>query len=586
MADMVTKQELEAAKIDVKHAGEAVNEKKIVTPRYGESFKSLPLAIQEVIETGGFEPFATEAELKASIPVLEKKAAYSLDTHKVFLWESEIWKDTGLSAIDQAKTYTDEKDQESKDLINSIAKEVMSLLFKSQSSESLFDFTDTEGSIVLQILRDGKLKVIDLENDLVTHLNNTFNFNKEDYLFLLLDSDQNIVAYIDKDGKFFIVGLDTDIATAINNKSESSSTQQIIDTSNLNNYSYRDTFTPKAQNLLNFFRNTQNAGQLAPVPLQQFEQNFTISNAWINQANITEWGNYVPVKTPYGNDRGVVHPQVLEFPNGFMSYRYIVAITGYTNGVTAEENPFLLGSQDLQNFDLITDILNEPESYTWEKGVVYNSDPFMFYDIKTGELVLTFRRYMSAATSAEAVVILYAITTKDGKTWSEPFEFYSTNKGDLQIVSQAIHYDVKTETYHMYGINQAKIRHFTTKDWRTDWVQQADIATPVDDTPWHVDIRAVGDKILFTYQNRVGNTSVGFKLGISSDFNNVMWADAWWNPTVSEVYKATMLPQFNEQNEMRLVYMWTTNQTAEPASARYKLFVQATPFLNVDYLEK
>lgn len=138
----------------------------------------------------------------------------------------------------------------------------------------------------------------------------------------------------------------------------------------------------------------------------------------------------------------------------------------------------------------------------------------------------------------------------------------------------------------MYGINQSKIRHFTSKDWRGGWVQQADLVTPVGDVPWHVDIRLVGDKLLMTYQNRVGNTSIGFKLGISSDFNNVVWADDWWNPTNSEVYKATMLPQFNDQNEMRLVYLWTTNQTAEPTSARYKLFVQATPFMNVNFLEK
>jgi hypothetical protein len=48
MADMVTKQELEAAKIDVKNAGEAVNEKKIVNPRYGAPFKSFPLELEHL----------------------------------------------------------------------------------------------------------------------------------------------------------------------------------------------------------------------------------------------------------------------------------------------------------------------------------------------------------------------------------------------------------------------------------------------------------------------------------------------------------------------------------------------------------
>ncbi len=47
MADMVTKQELEAAKIDVKHAGEAVNEEKVIKARLGRSFKSIPLIVKE-----------------------------------------------------------------------------------------------------------------------------------------------------------------------------------------------------------------------------------------------------------------------------------------------------------------------------------------------------------------------------------------------------------------------------------------------------------------------------------------------------------------------------------------------------------
>lgn len=48
MADMVTKQELEDAKVDVKHAGEAVNTKKVITPRYGQPFNSFPLELDNL----------------------------------------------------------------------------------------------------------------------------------------------------------------------------------------------------------------------------------------------------------------------------------------------------------------------------------------------------------------------------------------------------------------------------------------------------------------------------------------------------------------------------------------------------------
>lgn len=117
MADQpVTREKLINADIDVENLGKAVNEKGIVNPRYGDSYLTLPSAIQEVIESGGFEPFATEAALKATVPVLQKKASYSLDTHKIWLWNrtsgegvtpvTGTWTDAGLSAIDQAKNYS------------------------------------------------------------------------------------------------------------------------------------------------------------------------------------------------------------------------------------------------------------------------------------------------------------------------------------------------------------------------------------------------------------------------------------------------------------------------------------------------
>ena len=48
MADMVTAQELENAKIDARTIGESVNENKIVTPRYGAPFKSMPMIAEEM----------------------------------------------------------------------------------------------------------------------------------------------------------------------------------------------------------------------------------------------------------------------------------------------------------------------------------------------------------------------------------------------------------------------------------------------------------------------------------------------------------------------------------------------------------
>ena len=120
MADMVTKQELEAAKIDVKHAGEAVNTKKVITPRYGAPFKSLPLVAaeaqakaDEVVAQGFYRGYTTEALLLAAKPAVAEMRARADDTRKIYRWNRTSaegvtpvtgnWVDTGLSELDLAK---------------------------------------------------------------------------------------------------------------------------------------------------------------------------------------------------------------------------------------------------------------------------------------------------------------------------------------------------------------------------------------------------------------------------------------------------------------------------------------------------
>lgn len=589
---MVTKQELANAKIDAKDLGDAVNEKKTVTPRYGTPFKTVPLVIEElntkaneVIAQGFYKGFATEAVLLAAKPTVSEMRARADDTRKIWRWNrtsaegvapvTGTWIDTGLSELDQAKNYL--KNQ----LIES-------------ENEPLFEFADKDDHLVLAILNNGHLKILGLDETLQEHLSireKMSNYeNNSDDLRIDLDSEGNIFQKIDKDGKLWICGLEKDVASAINEKG---SGIDVLDTSNLVNYAYRDTFIPKAERLLSFFRNTQNSGLLAPVPLHTCAQNFSISTSWLSGAVISEWGNYIPIKTPYGDDRGVVHPQILEVPNKFMGYRYILTLTGYTNGSTKEENPFLVGSNDLHNFELLTDIIDVPDSFTWEYGTVACSDPFTFYDIKTGELVVLYRFYWSVSDSANAnkyKEIIYCKRTKDGKTWSEREVFHEPPSTSM-FMSPAVLFDAKTETYHMYGVaysadgTKRVIRHLSSKTCKNDWVEIGDIPSPVGTAIWHVDLKHVGDKQICVFQNRLGNTSIGFRTGISSNFHDFEWQSDWWNPQTYGVYKASFLPQFNAQNQMRLVYFWTTNQTPVDTNLKYKLFIQPTPYINVNFME-
>lgn len=105
MAEYLSAEDLENAKQDAATLGEVVNadNQSTVESRLGEVYPSLANALYTVIQAGGFEPFQTQTALLASVPTVPKKAAYALDTGKVWFWNGSSWADTGLSALDQAK---------------------------------------------------------------------------------------------------------------------------------------------------------------------------------------------------------------------------------------------------------------------------------------------------------------------------------------------------------------------------------------------------------------------------------------------------------------------------------------------------
>lgn len=218
MADQpVTREKLINADIDADNLGKAVNEKGVVNPRYGNPYMTLPSAIQTVIESGGFEPFTTEAELKASVPVLEKKAAYSLDTHKIWLWTrtsaegvnpvTGTWTDTGLSAVDQAKQFT-------------VEKIVETVTLKKSDDPSIFNIVnDGAGNSLVYI--DKATGVFHAVGLYYTVFNQIFALKKyanSNYAPISVDANGNMLAWINKiTHKFEAVGLNSSSQSQQNN---------------------------------------------------------------------------------------------------------------------------------------------------------------------------------------------------------------------------------------------------------------------------------------------------------------------------------------------------------------------------------
>lgn len=93
-----------------------------VVTRTGAIYPTLPKLIQGIMEAGGFEPFATEAELLANVPTVPKTAAKAMDTKAIWYWDG-TWHDTGLSELAQANNYTNNR-------YNVIVDQIMKLKLK------------------------------------------------------------------------------------------------------------------------------------------------------------------------------------------------------------------------------------------------------------------------------------------------------------------------------------------------------------------------------------------------------------------------------------------------------------------------
>lgn len=119
------------------------------------------------METGGFEPFLTEAQLLASTPTISPKAAKALDTGKIWYWGKsegttiDAWHDTGLSELDQANKYVD----------------VRALI--RTSFMKLFSFEDGNNTPIVNIYKNGSVWIKGLKLDVaafINSLNTKFDF--------------------------------------------------------------------------------------------------------------------------------------------------------------------------------------------------------------------------------------------------------------------------------------------------------------------------------------------------------------------------------------------------------------------------
>ena len=553
------------------------------------------LQLQITTSANSIKYFSTLTELTAFVPKeADPKQAYVFETKKNYLWDaaSTTWKDEGKSVLDLSEEYTDSQLNIAKLSLNEEIASLKAVTHIVYENQNIFTFIDKEENIVAYIDSDALLHVVGLDEPVQVHLqtmtneidilnNTTTTDTQNENAFVFSDNEGNILLNIDNAGKAYFVGLNTDLVSYLKNNSGS-----IKDTSVALTRSYRDTFTSETQTLLNSLQYAE-TGAKAPVPLHLFKHNFKTNKTWINDINQITFANStrLEIDSPYRKNDGVCHPNIIEFWNGFLGYRYIVCITPYFNTNEAEENPCIYGSHDLIHFDLLDGFeqpLDPRPVPAYSTG--HNSDNVLTYDPRTGELICIWRQTLrNPNNDGVRTDCLWMRKTKDGKSWTQKERiFINTNHPESNAAgSPAILYDVKSGYWYMYltrlAPSSTDLRLFRAKKLNENsWEYVGIISTPF--TPWHQEVKFVGDKVVMLVYCYPPDNTLYF--GIADDFQNFTWSANKYGET--SCYKSSFVPEINDQNQLSLKILYSTDAQPSTTSEKWRMYMHQTNFINVN----
>lgn len=185
-------QDIEGLKVDIGFEVENVN----------TTLDQFQAKADDVIAKGFYTGYATETALKASLPAVSEMRARADDTRKIWRWNrtsaegvtpvTGTWTDTGLSDLDQAKGYADEKTKaidldQNKNVIHAVL----------SADGTVLEYTDSNGNKYL-IGNDAPL-----QEQLTTAPSYPYKVVTDDNATSIVDSDNYVFLHIKKNGETF-----------------------------------------------------------------------------------------------------------------------------------------------------------------------------------------------------------------------------------------------------------------------------------------------------------------------------------------------------------------------------------------------
>lgn len=287
--------------------------------------------------------------------------------------------------------------------------------------------------------------------------------------------------------------------------------------------------------------------------------------------------------TSWNADSGVVHPNVIKFDDPVCGYKYWMGINPYTDTNENYELPYIYGSNSdaLDNWALIPNFAQPFDVDPPNTGGVMSahlSDSCFTYDPINAELWFFWRQtlYFDAGRTREnAKQTFFGRKTKNGTDWSEKLVVYPqyTVNNDLRL-SPSIIYNAKDGLFYLYYINLSGSMSYETTESLNNpsWKKVADVQLPF--TGWHLDMKWCGDALVALVQS---DTADQLYVGISRDMKNWDWGTGLFN-AATNLYKSSFIPVFNDNNEISLKVVYTTDQNSTP---KWQLRVTQTNFTTI-----
>lgn len=231
------------------------------------------------------------------------------------------------------------------------------------------------------------------------------------------------------------------------------------------------------------------------------------------------------IETPYKKG-GACHPKVVYFKDGFNGYKYWMAYTPYPLHNSRYENPCILASNNLKDWEEpkgIKEPCLDDLSYNNDKRV-YNSDTHLLFNEDTKELECWWR-YVNDKDKNNRQAIIYRRISKNGIDWNEKEVVRKfDNRRRLDYLSPSVIYE--NGIYKIWYVFKSNIWLTITKDFiEFTEPKLINIDYLWNVNPWHIDIEKtdLGYEMIYVAFPKGQKHHFNMKLYYSSSGDGVNW---------------------------------------------------------------